>query len=172
MTVMTAVRLGEALMAPAKMSLGYADGLCKDIPAAKFGHMPHPKMNHPAFNMGHLSLYPNRLMQMLGLDRHVKEKAGWDLLFKAGVECVENDGRYPSKDEIVEFYMDRYKTVIELLPSVGDDVFTRENPAEGRFKEMLPSVGNVAIFMLTSHPMMHLGQISAWRRAMGMGSVM
>jgi hypothetical protein len=172
MPTLIAPRLADALVHPAKMSINYAELLCADVPASKFGHMPHPKMNHPAFNMGHLSLYPNRLLTMLGLESKVKEKEGWDLLFKAGVECVEDDGRYPGKEEIVAHYVDRYKTLIEALPDVSEESFARENPVEGRFKEILPTLGAVAIFMVTSHPMMHLGQISAWRRAMGMGSAM
>ena len=109
---------------------------------------------------------------MLGMESKVKEKQGWDLLFKAGVECVEDDGRYPGKDEILAHYLDRYRLLLDVLPTVSEEAFARENPAEGRFKEILPTIGNVAIFMVTSHPMMHLGQISAWRRAMGMGSAM
>lgn len=170
MPTLTALRLADTLVAPARMSVTYAEALCKDIPAEKFGHMPHAKMNHPAFNLGHLSLYPDRLLTMLGQESFAAPKPGWDLLFKAGVECVEDDGRYPGKDEIFSYYLDRYRTVLDVLPNVPEEIFARENPAEGRFRELFPTLANVATFMVTSHPMMHLGQISAWRRAMGMGS--
>ena len=54
-------------------------------------------------------------------------------------------------------------------PSVSTDVFARENPVEGRFREILPTVGGVVLFMLNNHVMMHAGQVSHWRRAMGLG---
>ena len=33
-----------------------------------------------------------------------------------------------------------------------------------------PTVGDFAIFLMTAHEMDHLGQIAAWRRAMGIGA--
>jgi hypothetical protein len=43
---------------------------------------------------------------------------------------------------------------------------------EGRIKEIFPFVGLAINFMLNNHNMMHVGQVSAWRRAMGLPSVM
>jgi hypothetical protein len=37
---------------------------------------------------------------------------------------------------------------------------------------MCPTIGAVANFLLSAHHMMHLGQVSAWRRAVGLGSVL
>ena len=139
MPTLTMPRLADSLVAPAKMSLSYAEALCNDIPADKFAHMPHPKMNHPAFNIGHLSLYPNRMFTMLGMTERVKEKQGWDLLFKAGVECVERDGHYPPKAEIMEHYLNRYQSLIEALPSVPEEVFGRRiRPRVGSRKSCPP----------------------------------
>ena len=33
-----------------------------------------------------------------------------------------------------------------------------------------PTVGDFVIFLMTAHEMDHLGQIAAWRRAMGLGA--
>jgi hypothetical protein len=35
----------------------------------------------------------------------------------------------------------------------------------------MPTVGAAVNFMLGGHLQMHLGQVSAWRRAMGLGSI-
>ncbi len=70
------------------------------------------------------------------------------------------------------YYLARHEAVAEALVNVSDDVFAGENPAEGRFKEMLPTIGATVNFLMNNHPMAHLGQVSAWRRAMGMGGVM
>lgn len=155
-----------------RMTLGYAERLLADIPADRFAHMPVPKLNHPAFNIGHLSLYPNRLFTMLGRADLVIEKPGYPALFQAGVECVEQDGRFPSKDELVAYYLERYRAMLALLPEVTDDMLSRDNPIEGRLREMFPTIGAAMCFMLNNHQMMHLGQISAWRRVMGMGPAM
>lgn len=169
---MTTSSIAPIVAKPAERGLDYAESLAKDIPAEKFGHMPHPSMNHPAFNYGHLALYPDRLLAMIGKPELARPKAGWEELFKAGVACVEQDGRYPGKQEIVDYFLDRYRTAAEAVAATPDEVFFRPNPIEGRFKELLPTLGMVANFLLNSHVMMHLGQVSAWRRAVGLPSVM
>ncbi len=150
-------------------SLSYAERLLKDIPAANFAYMPHPGMNHPAFIIGHLSLYPNRLLNMIGRTDLLLEKPKYPELFQAGSPCVEQDGRYPAKDELVTYYFERYRTFSEILPTLTDDLLQRENPMEGRMKEFFPKIGFAISFLLNNHQSLHLGQISAWRRAVGMG---
>lgn len=153
-------------------TIGYAELLVKDIPPAKFAHKPHPTMNHPAFIIGHLSLYPNKVFTVLSQPRLIVEKPGFAELFQAGVQCVEQEGRYPGKDEIVAYYLERHKALIQAMGNVSDEALARENPIEGRLKEKFPLVGIAVNFLLNNHHMSHLGQLSAWRRAMGLPSVM
>jgi hypothetical protein len=152
-----------------RMTLEYAERLVADIPAEIFAHIPHPQMNHPAFCIGHLSLYPNRLFAMLNRTELVVEKAGFPELFQAGVACVEQDGRYPHKDVIVAYYLERYRKMSEILPNVDENAFAKPNPVEGKMRERMPLVGMAVNFLLNNHNMMHLGQVSAWRRAVGLG---
>lgn len=160
------------IVACAERTLGYGELLARDIPAEKFGHMPLPNMNHAAFNYGHLSLYPNRVFTLMGRPECCVVKEGWEELFKAGAPCVEQDGRYPSKDEIVSTCLERYRAAIDLLRDTPDEILAEENPAEGRMKEIFPTLGVVINFLMNNHAMMHFGQVSAWRRAIGFGSVM
>jgi len=60
----------------------------------------------------------------------------------------------------------------DVLSEVPDEVFAEPNPLEGRIAEFLPTIGIMVNFMANSHHMMHLGQLSAWRRAIGLGPVM
>lgn len=152
-----------------RMTLGYAERLLKDIPVDTFTLMPHPKMNHPAFCIGHLSLYPNRLFTMLGRPELMVERAGYPELFQAGSECVADAAKYPAKDVLVPFYFERYRAIGELLPSISEETLQRENPMTGRMKELFPTIGSAMCFLLNNHQMVHLGQISAWRRAAGIG---
>jgi hypothetical protein len=41
---------------------------------------------------------------------------------------------------------------------------------EGRMKELFPTVGAAVNFLVVGHTQSHLGQISVWRRLMGLGS--
>ena len=60
--------------------------------------------------------------------------------------------------------------VAKALETAPDSVFAEENPAEGRFKEMFPQKGGAITFLCIGHMQMHLGQVSTWRRVMGLGS--
>lgn len=171
-TAAPSTRTVEYIVPCMRRAIGYAEKLVKDIPAEQFSHMPHPTMNHPAFCMGHLSLYPNRAFLIISQPKLVKEKPGYPELFQAGAACVEQDGRYPHKDEIVGYFMERYNAAVNALAELPDEVLQRENPLEGRMREIFPLVGIAINFLMNNHCMMHLGQISAWRRAVGLGSVM
>jgi hypothetical protein len=164
--------IAEYLLVPFRRTLVYADLLVNDIPADKFAYMPVPTLNHPAFNMGHLSLYPNRIFVMIGQPELVVEKPGYSDLFRAGVACVADKGQYPRKDDILEYFRERYAVLNDVIAQTPDEVFARENPLEGRMREIFPKVGIGVNFMLNNHLMSHLGQISAWRRVIGLGSVM
>jgi len=168
----TAQTMIDIILGPARVSLGYGGMLVKDIPAERFAFRPHPTMNHPAFCIGHLSLYPNRVLDFVGRKDLMVERSGWPELFKAGVACVDDDGRYPAKDELVGYYTERHEAVLNALADVDESVLAQPNPVEGRFRQMCPTVGIAVNFMLNAHHMSHLGQISAWRRAVGLPSVM
>jgi hypothetical protein len=166
----TTAGTGALIASSLALSLRYADDLVKTIPAERFCEMPTKDMNHPAFCVGHLAIYANRVLEMIGrADLKIAMPFG-DEHFKNGAPCVAQDGRYPSKDVLCDTFDKGWRTVLAALPTVDDAVFARENPAEGRFKEMFPTIGGAVNFLSGGHNMMHLGQVSTWRRAAGLGS--
>ncbi|MFO0893534.1 MAG: DinB family protein [Phycisphaerales bacterium] len=172
MSTATAVRSTSYIAPVLKMCLGYADALVKDVPPEQFAHSPMKNLNHAAFNLGHLTIYAERLLELVGRKDLARPDENLTNLFKAGQPCVDRDPRYPSKDELVGRFQERWGVVLEVLPTISDEVMARPNPAEGRMREMLPTIGAVVAFMCGSHLMMHLGQISSWRRVIGLGPVM
>ncbi|MFI4854150.1 MAG: DinB family protein [Phycisphaerales bacterium JB065] len=149
--------------------------LCADIPADQFGRRPEGvSCNTPAWVIGHLSLYPERILGFIGREDLVQSDERLNELFKAGSESPDDpDGSYyPSKQELLDRFAERTQAVIEALSTVDPEVLERENPIEGRFREMFPTIGGMVAFLLGGHTMMHLGQISTWRRCMGLGSAM
>lgn len=155
-----------------QVCLGYGNLLVADIPAGQFTTMPHPKMNHPAFILGHVTLTANGALEMLGRPEKAVTPDGYPALFEMGAECKAEAGLYPSKDDLVGLYVQQHEAALEALRQAPDDLFQRENPASGRFKEMFPTVGGALNFLVNCHHMSHLGQISFWRRAVGLDSVL
>jgi hypothetical protein len=160
----------DYMSAGLRLGIAYAQKLLKDVPGNLFAHMPHPMMNHPAFCIGHLSLYGNRVLDLIGRPELVVERPAFMELFKYGTPCVEQDGRYPPKDEIIEHYLERYTTVLDVLPATSDAIFACDAAEEVRSR--FPTVGAQVNFLVNNHHMTHLGQVSAWRRAVGLPPVM
>ncbi len=170
--------IGPILAASGKLALGYAERLLKDVRADQFARLASPggvvvQSNHPAFVFGHLSLYPPRVLELLG--RPVAEVAvppSWEGLFKAGCECRDDATGtiYPPMQQVTDQFFKGYKIAVEMLAAAEDAILLKENPTEGRMKELFPTIGAAMGFYVGGHVQMHLGQISAWRRAMGMAA--
>ncbi|MCC6661615.1 MAG: DinB family protein [Phycisphaerales bacterium] len=129
--------------------------------------------NHPAFVYGHLSTYPFGAGQAAGFVVP-PVPAGFADLFPAGKECRDDPERtiYPAMDVITKYFFEAHRAAEAGLVALSDEKLAGPNPREGRMKEMFPTLGGLLMFYLTSHPMLHLGQVSAWRRGMGLGPVM
>jgi hypothetical protein len=161
----------DTIVACSSMSLEYGVMLAKDIPAERFAERPHATMNHPAFLYGHLCLYPNRVAELVEAPTVIELPATYPDLFAAGVPCEDDRGQYPHKDELLKLFTDGHHAANDAILATDPDVFAKENPME-RMRERFPTVGVAVNFLMNNHLMMHLGQLSTWRRAVGLPSVM
>lgn len=165
--------IAQTIIPGAKRSHGYAQTLLAGIdPKAASSFPKGVKTNHPTFVFGHLAIYPDRVFKLLGRDDLARTDARYEEVFSPYVECEDDPhgARYPSFDEVSKRYLERTEALINFLETAGDDVLGAANP--GPMKEMFPTIGAQVAFMLQSHTMMHLGQVSAWRRIMGLGESM
>lgn len=171
-------RIGPMLGAGCRLGLSLTEKLLAEVEADVFGQFARPggmtvRSNHPAFVLGHLCLYPSRVMQLLGYPAgQTSAPASYDALFKAGVECRDDPQGliYPPMTEIVEKFFAGHRAAIAAVEEAGDEVFFKPNPTEGRSRELFPTIGAAIGFYLGGHVQLHLGQFSAWRRMMGLGS--
>jgi hypothetical protein len=169
-------QIGFIIAGPGKLAIAYAQRLLKDVTPSQFARFARPgnvevKSNHPAFVFGHLSMYPLQVITHLGKPTDsVKPPAGYEPLFKNGVECRDDpDGMiYPKMEQIVSFYLSSYETAINELEAADDATLTKANPMEGRMSELFPLMGGMLAFYISGHQTSHLGQVSAWRRMMGL----
>lgn len=165
--------IAQAILPGAKRSLGYAQTLLAGIDPGAAARFPMGvKTNHPTFVYGHLSIYPDRIFKLLGREDLAKPDARYEQVFSAQAECEDDPAgvKYPPFDEVSRRYVERTETLLRFLESAGDDVLGGPNP--GPMKEIFPTVSAQLAFMLQAHTMMHLGQVSAWRRMMGLGEAM
>jgi hypothetical protein len=172
--------IASMIVTGAERMLGLGEALLKDVPDEKFARFAAPggtpiEANHPAFIYGHLSLYPTRIFGAAGLDGSaIAPSDRFVELFENGKVCMDDpDGSiYPGRAEIVDLFVRGHRAAIDAVGGLTDEQLKAEHTIEGRMAEMFPTVGHVASFLLVGHTMMHLGQMSTWRRAIGLGSAM
>ncbi len=168
--------MGHTIADSLQLSLGYADKLMKGVSAAQFGRFAAPggqvvESNHGAFVYGHLSLYAPRILEALGQDAPAIP-AGFETSFSKDATCVDDiDGTiYPRMEDITTFFFAGYRPVVQALQTADDSVFQQPNPLGGRMTELFPTVGSMHNFYVGGHVMIHMGQVSAWRRMLGLGA--
>jgi uncharacterized damage-inducible protein DinB len=57
--------------------------------------------------------------------------------------------------------------MLDAVESMDDAILLTPTAHEG-YAKIFPVTGPTLIFMLNNHTMMHLGQVSTWRRCMGL----
>ena len=168
--------IGPMISASARLGLGYARRLLKDVTPEQFARFAKIgdttiESNHAAFIYGHLSLYACRVIDGVGGDASgYQPSAAFLEAFSKDAKCVDDpDGSiYPGMDEVTSALLESYSAAADALDAADDAVFLTENPNEvmrGKF----PTTGAMHAFYMSGHFMMHMGQMSAWRRAMGLG---
>lgn len=168
--------IGLMIAESAKLSLGYGQKLLAGVSADQFarfapGESGLVTSNHGAFIYGHLSLYSPRVVEQLGGD--VSSLAPSDkfvAVFDQSVQCVDDpDGTvYPSMDEITERLFTTQEAAIAALINASDEALMAPN--ENAMSDRFTTVGSMMNFYLGGHFMIHMGQMSAWRRMMGLGA--
>ncbi len=169
--------LGNIIGDSLQLCMGYAQQLLAGVPAEKFGRFARVgghviESNHPAFLLGHLSLYASRIVEQLGQDATaITPSEQYQQLFSKDACCQDdvNGTIYPPMEEIVSTFMSGYEKALEVLRAAPDEAFAQPNPAGGRMTEWFPTIGSMHAFYCGGHMMMHLGQMSAWRRMVGLG---
>ena len=148
-------------------NLDRARELVKELNADQMVQQPNGVVNHPAWTLGHLTLVSDALGQALGLDSALP--AGWDEKFNAGGIPSADVSAYPSKDELLAALAAQHVRNTEAVEKADPSVFSKPHPNE-KTRKKFPTMGDLIVFLMTSHEMSHLGQVAAWRRAMGLGS--
>ena len=155
-------------------NLGYAKALVEDLAEDQMTVIPAQGLdNHPAFTIGHLISGSADLASDLGADFEMPD--GWAELFvRMGPgdprKPDPDSDRYPSKDALISELEKQHQKVKRMLRNL--DVVKLNEPLTWRFGNFMPTLGDLVVFMCVNHEAMHLGQLAAWRRAMGLDSAL
>jgi hypothetical protein len=143
----------------------YSRTLVADIGDERMAEQPQAGINHPAWVLGHLGLTAGRGLALLGVPETLPK--GWTTLFGRGSKPTNSRAGYPSKDELLQAIERGYQQLREMAVGASPEKLSQPNP-NPMLKEALPTVGGLITFLLTGHVGLHLGQLSMWRRLIGL----
>ncbi len=147
----------------------YARRLVEDIAPHQFLAQPAPGkiINHPAWILCHLNVYGpivGALMRAEAFEDPLGRPYG------RGSKVTVNPHDYPDPRAIVLEFTRLHDEAATALDAMPDSRFAETTPLE-RLRATFPTIGELLVTLMVKHESFHLGQLSAWRRAMGLGPV-
>ena len=155
----------DDVLRAAAVNTDYAHKLVADIPEERMAEQPAPGMNHAAWVLGHLTFVADSMARVF--DQPFTMPKEWVELFNLASKPDSNRSRYPSKAALLEAYEKAYARLTEAVKDASSESLAREFP-NPKLRGQLPTVGVAMVHILCSHHALHLGQLSAWRRAVGL----
>jgi hypothetical protein len=143
----------------------YARMLVADIPDERLAEQPLPGVNHPAWVLGHLAFSTDVAAGLLGAAKALPPE--WAPLFGPGSKPSAARGAYPPGHELLGALERGFERVRQQAADATPEQLAQPttNP---RMKDALPTVKDLVAFLLTAHLGVHLGQLSSWRRMIGL----
>jgi hypothetical protein len=152
--------------------LGYARLLTKEIEESQMDVQPCAGMNTPRWILGHLALCTDYALQLLG--RPTRLPPEWQGRFGPGSSVPKAGAAgVPTKQELLGLLTAGHTAASEASLSATAEQLAPKHLVEIKFvRELFPTIGDLVAHLFTTHEAIHLGQLSAWRRAMGMPGVL
>ena len=137
----------------------------EDVDEAQMVAQPHGVVNHPAWTLGHLIFSAQAIGGEMGVAPWLGD--GWGKPFGTGSTPQSDPSLYPSKEELLAALADAQRRLAERLKEIGEEGLSEPMP-DVRYREVFPTLGHAVLHILTVHASLHVGQLQAWRRAMGL----
>jgi hypothetical protein len=129
---------------------------------------PQNVPNHPAWTIGHLVYSGQQIGGEIGLSPWLP--ADWGQQFGTGSTPVADPNAYPSKAALLAALDDGKVRLTAALGKMTEGDLNQPLP-DVRFRGQFPTVGHAVLHILSGHTALHIGQLTVWRRVMGLDVV-
>ena len=146
----------------------YCRMLLEDVPEERMAEQPLPGVNHPAWILGHLAYSANAAVGLLGGEKTLPRK--WIVQFGPGSKLSGSREDYPASGELLQAIEQGFARAHELASVASPEQLSQPNP-NARLAQALRTVGDAVGFLFTGHMGVHLGQLSSWRRMIGLAAL-
>ena len=149
-------------------ALTYAQKLVADVPDERMCEQPVAGrvMNHAAWSLGHMAWALGNGLVLLG---QTAPMADWKDLVGTGTQPASDRSKYPDKLTLLSKLETVHNALLVAVQTASGEQLNQ--PAMERMRHRFPTLGHMLAGLMTAHYASHNGQISAWRRAMGLPSV-
>lgn len=138
------------------------------VAAADMVAQPNGILNHPAWVIGHLTSVCQALGGAIGLPEWLP--TDFASRFGTGSRPVADAGLYESKDNALALLRDAQSRITNAVNRLDDSRLDEPFPDES-YRDVFPSIRHALTQVLVGHTAYHVGQVTIWRRAMGLAPV-
>lgn len=136
-----------------------------DVDAADIVAQPNGILNHPAWVVGHLTYTCQLLGGVIGIPEWLPDD--WAKRFGPGSAPVADVNLYETKDAALEILCDARERIAQAINQLSDSHLDEPFPDES-YLDIFPTVRHALTQVLVGHTANHIGQVSVWRKAMGL----
>ena len=126
---------------------------------------PNGIANHPAWVVGHLAFTCQMIGGVIGLEPWLP--ADWEKRFGTGSVPVADAGAYEAKERALAILADAESRIARAVETLDDAHLDQPFP-DASYHYVFPTVRHALTQVLVGHTSMHVGQLTVWRRAMGL----
>ena len=145
--------------------------LVADLTDAQLTLQPAPNVNHPAWVLGHLLQVDYALAQLLtGEAPPAFIDDAWRATYGPKRAPVADPSLYKPKAFYIEKLAAVREKIVTRLGQMSPEDFHVPHPDPAR-RDRFPTVGHAVMLYGTWHEAYHSGQLSTWRRVLGLPPV-
>src|SRR5262245_41048904 len=145
--------------------LDYLREQVSDVTAVDMVAQPNGIKNHPAWVIGHLT----HSCQMLGGEIELPPwlPDDWARRYGTGSLPVADAGAYETKANGLKMLGDAQSRITDAVSQLADAQFDHPLPDAAQ-RQSFPTIRHAPTHVLVGHTANHVGQLTSWRRAMGL----
>jgi hypothetical protein len=139
-----------------------------ELAASDMVAQPNGIMNHPAWVIGHLTHACQLLGGVIGLPEWLPND--WAKRFGTGSVPVADQSLYETKEDALAILGEAHMRITRAVEGLDDSSLDEPFPDKS-YHYVFPTIRHALTQVLVGHTANHIGQVSVWRRAMGLPSM-
>ncbi len=156
------MKVQDALKMSSNMSSMIAMGYVNDLTDAELLHRPAPECNHINWQLGHLIVAENQLLEKVAPGSMPPLPAGFAEKYTAETAKQNDPEALCSKEELLRVQGEQRAASLAVIAKTSEADMDKPSGME-----WAPDVGTVLYAAATGHWLMHVGQWAVVRRQLG-----